>query len=92
MRLNIKDIETIIDHDWLSWSRKSQLIELYFNKIRANQVQDVQDKIIEILKNRCSLLRTNRLFLYRCSDSDLITLETEEYENNNRELINYDLN
>lgn len=90
MRLNIKDIEKIIDHDWLSWSRKSQLIELYFNKIRANQVQDTQDRIIEILNDRCSLLRTNRLFLYRCSDSDAITLETEEYENNNRELISYE--
>ena len=44
MRLNIKDIETIIDHDWLSWSRKSQLIELYFNK----KLEPIKYKILKI--------------------------------------------
>lgn len=91
MRLNLKDIAKIIDNENVSFSSKQKWLHLYFNQIRANKRTDQIDYIINnVLKTKCSYLKNDIYKLYFCTDSELYTLETEYYYNDEGSLISFD--
>ena len=90
MRLNIKDIAKIIDMESIPFSKKKYWIELYFNNFRAYKTSDQIDGLIEILNSKCHYLETETFYLYYCCDSDLYTFETNQYYNDENELISQD--
>ena len=91
MRLNLRDIAKIIDEEGISFESKQKWVHLYFNRSRENKRTDQIDFIINnVLRRKCSYLNNGVFKLYFCNDSELYTLETEYYYNDEGSLISFD--